>query len=404
MRHKEPVMQNDTTHVGLDAHKKDHQVAMFLPDSNTPVEWTVPNTKRDVQRMVRRAVKKAPGPVVFCYEAGGCGFTLKRWIESTAAAVTCVVVAPSLIPVKPGEHIKTNRRDARKLGELQRAGLLTEVQAPGEAEEAVRDLVRCRDAAREDLMRARHRLLKFLQRWGLVYTAGRNWTQKHTVWLRGLPFDDPALKLVFERYFTEVSHQEDRVAQLTREVEAVAQTEPYREPVRRLCCFRGIDTLTAMTLVAELHSFGRFVSPRELMSYLGVTPSEHSTGNSRRRGGITKAGNRRVRRILVEAAWHQAKLPVVSKTLRKRREGQPAWVIAVANRALTRLHSRYCHLVCRGKLPTKAAMAVARELAGFIWAVLYSKGEAPPQLPAVAAESDPSEQRTTAKEFFASAG
>jgi len=317
--------------------------------------------------MVRRIKKRAPGAIVFCYEAGVCGFALKRQIEKHG--VRCDVIAPSLTPRKPGQRVKTNRRDARKLAFLHRAGLLTVVSPPNEKQEAGRDLCRCRDDARDNLMRARHRLLKFLLRRGMVYRDGSHWTQKHFAWLRSLRFEERVDVQVFTYYLVEVEQQTQRLADLSRAVEALAEEEPYKEPVGWLRCFRGIDTIAGMTIVTELHGFGRFTAPRRLMGFLGLTPSEHSSMKTKK-GGITKTGNGHVRRMLIEVSWHYRHYPLVGPTLRKRREGQPEWVIAIADQAQQRLHRRYHHLVYRGKPPAEAVTAVARELVGFVWAVL----------------------------------
>jgi transposase len=355
---------------------------MLLPNSETPQEWTVVNTADTIQKMVHKICLKAPGPVVICYEAGVCGFALQRQIQTER--VVCRVIAPSMVPVKPGERIKTDRRDARKLVFYLRAGMLTEVHPPDEQAESARDLVRCREAAQADLLRSRHRLLKFLLRRGMRYCDGHHWTQKHFRWLSGLRFEQPIDGAVFNGYLSEILHRKDRVGELTAAIAALSAQAPYAKPVGWLRCFRGIDTVTAMTIVTELYSFERFVSPRQLMSYLGLVPSEHSSDNSRDKnrdkgkGGITKTGNRRVRRVLIEAAWHQRRRLGVSAVLKARRVGQPAWAIQLADHAMRRLHQRYWHLVDRrGKLPTVAATAVARELVGFIWAALYLQDQAP---------------------------
>jgi transposase len=355
----------------LDAHKKEHKVALLPPGSDVMEEWVVKNQVREIKRMVKRLRRRFSGPIIFCYEAGVCGFALQRQIISAADKVQCQVIAPSLVPVKPGERVKTDRRDARKLVQLFRAGLLTEVHPPDEEEEAVRDLCRCRQAAQEDLGRIRQQLLKFLLRRAFIYHEGSHWTEKHLRWLGGLKFEQVVDQEIFTSYLTEMDHRRDRVKVLDQSLAEVAQQEPYKEPVGRLRCFRGIDTVTALTIVAELHGFERFTSPRQLMSYLGLTPSEHSSGDQQRQGGITKAGNSRVRRLLTEASWHQRHRPTVSKALRQRRAGQPPWVIAIADRAQQRLHRRYLRLLHKGKPPGKAVIAVARELAGFIWSVLY---------------------------------
>jgi transposase len=284
-----------------------------------------------------------------------------------------MVAAPSLMPVKPGERIKTDRRDAWKLAEHLGAGILTAVCAPSESQEAVRDLCRCREDAREDLMRARHRLSKMLLRRGLVYRLGSNWTQAHRRWLLGLKWEQEAERVVFGDYLQAVELLEERLRGLDVALEAQAEEDPYREPVGWLRCFRGFDTVNAMAVVSELHDIVRFGSPRQLMAYLGLVPSEHSSGSSRRQGGITKSGNRHVRRVLVNAAWHYRHRPSVGTGLRNRRRGQPAPILALADRAQKRLNRRFLYLVLkRGKPSQKAVVAVARELVGFLWAALVA--------------------------------
>jgi transposase len=301
-----------------------------------------------------------------------------------AAGVGCQVVAPSLVPVRPGERIKTDRRDARKLAEMLRAGLLVEVHPPSEQEESLRDLCRCREDLKENLLRARHRLGKMLLRRGLVYREGGNWTCRHREWLQKLRFERDIDRFVFGEYLAGVEIQEARLFAVEQKLVEVSESEPWVERIGWLRCFRGIDTVTAMTIVAELHDFRRFHSPRQLMCYLGLVPREYSSGESQHRGGLTKAGNSHVRRVLVEAAWHYRHRPAVGVKLRQRRRGQPAAMIALADRAQQRLYGRYGRLVLgRGKPPTKAVAAMARELAGFVWAALYLY----PQQRAVEAEA-----------------
>jgi len=284
--------------------------------------------------------------------------------------VLCEVMAPALTPRRPGERIKTDRRDAAKLVRLFRAGELTPIHVPDEDEEAVRDLLRCREDVLEDVTRWRHRLVKFLFRHGRVYHGGTHWRQPHWTWLRALRFEVPALQRTFEATLFAVEQAQARLAELDREVEAIAQQDPYREPVGWLRCFRGIDTLSAMTLLAEIVDFQRFRRPRELMAYVGLVPSEHSSGGSHRRGAITKAGNTHARRILVEAAWQYRPHPTLGRTLPRRSDGQPGDVVAQAWRAQQRLHRRYRRLVSRGKRAPVAVVAIARELLGFIWAAM----------------------------------
>jgi len=351
----------------MDTHKKDHKIALHYPGDEQIVQFVVKNTAAEIKKMVKKIKKKASGQVEFCYKAGVCGFTLKRRIE--AQDCRCMVIAPSLTPIKPGDHIKTDRRDALKLLAMFKAGLLTEVHAPDTDQEAARELTRCRQTAQENLKRIRHQLLKLIVRHGYVYTDGNHWTQKHLSWLRGLEFDQTLLSNVFDSYFTEMQHCLQRLASLDREVETLAQSDRYKEVVGFLRCFHGIDTLTAMTIIAEIFDFGRFSSPRELMSYLGLAPSESSSGEKQKKGSITKAGNKRVRRLLVETAWHYRHRYNVSKALKQRRAGQPQWAIDIADRAHHRLGKRYWYLVNNGKMPCKATVAIARELSGFIWSV-----------------------------------
>lgn len=364
-------MEEGITFVALDAHKVENQAAMLLPGQIKPVEWDCVNEKTAVQRMVRKVQRQAPGEVCFCYEAGPCGYALLRWIQE--AGSSCVVVAPSLIPRKPGDRVKTNRRDARKLVELFRAGLLTTVHPPTEQDEAVRDLCRAREDAHQDLVRSRHRLSKLLLRHGWTWTGGKKaWSQGHRVWLRSLRFEHEAAQVVFDDYLLTIEQLEERLRCLEQRIEQVSQQAPYSEPVAALRCFRGIDTITAMGLVAELHDFMRFESARGLMAFLGLVPSEYSSGESEQRGAITKAGNSHARRLLIEAAWHYRHRPSVA-SLKRRRQGQPARVVALADKAMQRLHRRFNRLLAKGKPKPKVAVAVARELAGFVWAAMRIK-------------------------------
>jgi transposase len=356
-----------TTYVGIDAHKKDLFIAMLVGTSATPVTWTVPNEPNAVRRLVRKLEREAPGPVRACYEAGPCGYALQR--QMTTPRVSCQVIAPALVPRKPGERVKTNRRDARKLVELLRAGLLTEVRPPTPEEEAVRDLCRARDDAREDLQRCRHRLGKLLLRRGL-HARGRNWTRAHRQWIDSLTWAQEAERVVVEDYLLAIDHVEARLLELDARLTEIAQTEPYREPVAWLRCFRGIDTLTAILILAELHDFRRFQSPRALMAYLGLVPGEDSSGEKHRRGRITRTGNTLVRRLLVETAWHYQHGPRVGVALARRRKEQPGRVIAIADKAQQRLCRRFRKLAAEHKPAPKIAVAVARELAGFLWAAL----------------------------------
>jgi transposase len=356
-----------TTYVGIDAHKKDLFVAMLIGTQPTPLTWTVPNEPTAVRRLVRKLEREAPGAVRVFYEAGPCGYALQRQV--TTSRVTCEVIAPALIPRKPGERVKTNRRDARKLVELGRAGLLTAVQPPTPEEEAVRDLARARDDAREDLQRCRHRLGKLLLRRGRHF-SGRNWTRAHRQWIDGLTWTQAAERAVVDDYLLAIDHTEARLVELDARLAEIAEHEPYREAVGWLRCFRGIDTLTAMLILAELHDFRRFASAPALMAYLGLVPGENSSGEKHRRGRITRTGNALVRRLLVETAWHYQHRPSVGVALTRRRKGQPGRVIAIADKAQQRLCRRFRKLAAEHKPAPKIAVAIARELAGFLWAAL----------------------------------
>ncbi len=361
-------MKTSITYVAMDTHKKQHQVAWVHPDTGEIQQFTVANTPREIERMVKKLRPQAPGEIHVCYEAGICGFVLQRQFQKLGCVAK--VIAPSLVLRKPGDRVKTDRRDAKKLLAQFVAGQLTEVYAPSAAQEADRELTRCRESAQMDLKRARQRLNSLLVRHGYIYQEGNLWTGKHQQWLKTLSFDQPKLRTVFEEYSAEVEHGVQRVQSLDKQVEQLAQSEPYRAAVGALRCFRGIDTLTAITLLTEIFEFGRFDSPRALRAYWGVTPSEESSGERRRPGGITKTGNRRVRRILTETGWHYRHPPSVSQALKARRQDQPAWAVDLAERAAKRLHRRYRHLLERGKAAPVAVMAVVRELVGFLWALL----------------------------------
>jgi len=361
-------MDDYSTYIAMDTHKKQHAVAVLDRSTGEIRQFSVKNTARDIAKMVKTIARQAPARLKFCYEAGVCGFTLQRRIE--AMGHQCSVIAPSLVPVKPGDRIKTDRRDARKLLGHFAAGQLTEVYPPNAKQEAARELTRARNSAMENRKRICHQLLKLLTRHGYIYRAGNHWTQRHLQWLRAIEFDQPDLREVFEIYYVEWQHCTQRLDTLDKQLEQLAQRPEYREVVALLRCFKGINTLTAITLITEIFEFGRFDSPKALMSYLGLTPSEYSSGERRQPGSITKTGNSRVRRLLVESSWHYRHRPGIGKDLQSRRKGQPQWAIDIADRAMLRLHRRYRRLVERGKMPNKAVIAVAREFAGFIWAMM----------------------------------
>ncbi len=362
-------MDEPSTIVGLDVHRKTIAVCVLKPYTSEPWCVQIANQPARIRKLVERLKTEALGRIRCCYEAGPSGFALQRDLQRQG--IECSVIAPSLTPVRPGDHVKTDHRDARKLAELFRAGLLTEVHPPTEEQEAARDLCRCRDDARVDLTRARHRLTQFLLRHGRAFGDGqqRAWSQRHRTWLGSLKFS-PIEQIVFDDYLLNVEQREARRLALDRELETLAESDIYRERVGWLRCFFGIQTVTAMTVLTELHDIRRFPSPGPLMAYLGLVPSESSSGERQRRGGITCAGNRHVRRILIEAAWHHRHKPRVSRELALRRAGQPAAIVALADRAQRRLCQRYRRMEARNKHASKIVVAVARELAGFLWAAL----------------------------------
>ena len=361
-------MEKGTTYVGLDAHQASTNGAILLA-SGEVLEDRFATTTDGIRRWVRRLTRRYKGRIVCCYEAGPLGYALQRTLQSLG--VECIVIAPSLIPRKPGDRIKTDRRDARKLAELLAAGLLTEVHTPTPEQEAIRDLCRAREAVKGDQKRIQHRLSKFLLRRGLRWTTGRKmWTGAHRKWLRGQRLAHEADQITLEDHLLALEQNEGRLQRLDEQLAHWAGQAPYCETVGWLRCFRGIDTLTALSVVAEIHDWRRFASPRALMAYLGMVPSESSSGGKFQRGGLTKAGNSRVRRLLIEAAWHYRHRPSVGYRLAKRREGQPARVIALADRAQQRLHRRYVRLSARGKAHNQVVSAVGRELVGFLWAAM----------------------------------
>jgi transposase len=365
------VATNSITWVGMDAHKNSIKVAALVPGQDEPVAWSEVTTVDAIRRLARRLQRLSPaGEVRCCYEAGPTGYALQRQLR--AAGVSCTVIAPSLVPVKTGVRIKTDRRDARQLAEYLRNGELTEVHPPSETDEALRDLCRCRDSVRTDLLRSRHRLGKFLLRRHRIYRETKHsWGTRHLAWLEQLRFDDPMSQATFDSYFLALQQLDERLAQMDARLAEFGAQEPYRENVAALRCFKGIDTVTAVCLVAELHDFRRFHSPRHLAAYVGLVPSEDSSGEREHRGSITKTGNRHVRRLLVEASWHHRHRPALSAPLRARREGQPARVLAIADRAQERLSARYRRMSEHGKVHPKTIVAMARELCGYVWAALH---------------------------------
>lgn len=358
----------DTTFVGLDAHKDAISVAVVSEHGERPRSLgAIPHTPEAVSQLVRKL-----GPASrlnFCYEAGPCGYGLYR--QLTKLGAQCTVVAPSLIPVKPGDRVKTDRRDAEKLARLHSNGELTPVHVPDEKDEALRGLLRAREDSTEDLQRHRHRLGKFLLRLGVKPPKGvKAWTVKHRQWLDALNLEQPADEIVLREYIHAIDEAKSRIERLEREIETAAPKSRHWPVIKALQSLRGIALINAATIVLEGGGdLTRFGNPRQTMAYTGVCPTEDSSGGSRRRGAITKTGNAHLRRVVVEAAWHYRHKPLVSQNLRKRQEGLSEEVKAIAWKAQHRLNLRYRRLLGRGKPPQKVVVALGRELLGFIWAI-----------------------------------
>jgi transposase len=361
-------MAKARTLVGLDVHAS--KVVAAVLDTETG-ELRFSRLPGETERTVALCAGLVL-PVRAAYEAGPTGFGLARAL--TAVGVECVVAAPGKIPRAARDRVKTDRRDAEHLVRLLLAGKLEPVRVPTGEEEAMRDLVRAREDVRGDLMRARHRVSKMLLRHDQRFSAGqRAWSQGHRDWLAKVELPDPVARLVLADYLASVEAMVIRRDGLERRIAELIPSSPWSELVPRLRCLRGIDTLTAVGLCAEVGDFERFRRPGELMSYLGLVPSERSTGDKRRLGAITKSGSRHARRLLVEAAWHYLPRPSEGPTVAARRANQPDHVIQIALRAERRLHRLYQRLRARGKPGNVTTVAVARELACFLWAAAVAE-------------------------------
>lgn len=363
-------MSKNTRYVGLDVHKDTISVA--VAESGREGEVRFQGTIANNEAAIRKLVKKL-GPVEelrCCYEAGPCGYVL-YW-QLTALGVDCTVVAPSLIPERAGDRVKTDRRDAEKLARLHRSGELVGVWVPDPAHEALRDLVRLRESAVKSRLRVRHQLTKFLLRRGRSKPKEwTSWTRKHLEWIRQQKFEHASDEVIHADLLSEVEHADGRIARLEKSMDEAMERAPaeQRELVAALATLRGVARLTAVTLVVEVGSFSRFPTAGALMSYCGLVPSEHSTGGpgKARRGRITKTGNAHLRRVLGEASWHYAKRPRPSPKLARRQKDASPALLEISRKAEARLSSRFTRLTFQGKPRPKAAVAVARELLGFVW-------------------------------------
>ncbi len=357
-----------TKYVGMDVHKETIAVAIAKEGRGEPVYYgEIPNNAEAIRKLVKREASKGER-VSFCYEAGPCGYEVYRQLIDLGQR--CDVVAPSLIPRKSGDRVKTDRRDANTLTRLHRAGELTPVWVPDKEQEAMRDLTRAREDMKSMEGHAKQRLGAFLLRHGKRYPGRSKWTQAYFRWLEGIKFEMPAQQIVFQEYVDTVKQMKGRVASLEAEMRHAVEGWSLAPVVTGLMALRGVDIITAMTVIAELGDISRFDSPRQLMAHLGLVPSEHSSGGRRQRGGITKTGNGHARRVLIEASWCYRLPARKTAHFRRRAEKASETVQAIAWKAQKRLCKRYWYLINKGKRPVEACTAVARELSGFIWAIV----------------------------------
>ena len=366
-------------HIGIDVHKDSYSLCSYSFATKQSFGQTKIASKDSlVIKYVQRLQKEQPNSEVLCgYEAGPTGFGLYRELEKTGIA--CVLMAPTSLPKAPGNRVKTDRLDAQELAHHLAWGTYSAVHIPTSEDEAVKDYTRMRNARVLALKKAKQNLLSFLLRTGRTFTEGKSyWTLMHFSWLRKQEFVDPLAQETFNEYLQEVLDQQDKVDRYESQIEEIANREEYREKVSKLRCFRGIETHTALSLVAEIGDFSRFVTPEQFSSFLGLVPSEESSGQRERRGGITKAGNTRLRLLLIEGANSTLRSKVYgqkSKRLLARQRGNDPAVIAYADRANKRLHQVYSRLTSHGVHSNKATVAVARELSCFIWGMMNDRIE-----------------------------
>jgi transposase len=361
-------MKEYSTFIGMDVHKNSIEIAIAQRGRNGEVRsyGKIDGTLDALDKVVRKLVSKG-GPLHFVYEAGPCGYEIYRHL--TAKGYDCAVVAPSRIPKKSGDRIKNDRRDACMLARLDRAGELTPVYVPFAEDEALRDLTRAREDAKIDEKRSKQRLKSFLLRTGLRYTGKSSWSKAHMRWLSDIKMPHPSQQIVLQEYIDTITECSQRVQRLTEHIRQMLPKWRMFPVVEALQSLRGVSLIVSATTVAEIGDLTRFENPSELMSYLGLVPSEHSSGEKTRRGSITKSGNGHVRRVLVEAAWAYRLPARVSRVLLKRQEGLPRKVCEISWKAQVRLCSRYRKLWAKGKPKQVVVTAIARELCGFMWAI-----------------------------------
>jgi transposase len=360
--------ESTTLYVGMDVHKESIAVAYVARDHDAQVIYlgTIGTRQADIDQLIRQLHSKTKH-LVFVYEAGPCGYWLYRYLSKKG--YVCWVVAPSLIPKKAGDRVKTDRRDAVQLARLMRSGDLTPVYVPTVEDEAIRDLCRAREDAIADLKAAKFRLKAFLLRHDIRYTGQATWGPAHLRWLSEVVCPTPAQQIVFQEYVRAVTEHTERLQRLEQELQEQVKSWRLNPVVEALQALRGVQFTVAVTTVAELGDLTRFENPRQLMKYLGLIPSEYSTGERRRQGTITKAGNTHARRALVEGAWAYRYPAKVSRHIQLRLETQPKVIQDISWKAQVRLCKRYRRLIARGKHANQVVVAIARELVGFMWAI-----------------------------------
>ena len=367
-------MKAITLYIGLDVHKDSITIAIApsAPKGEIRVFGTITNDLQALEKALIRIRKAHPGAhLEVAYEAGPCGFGIARRLQQLK--VPCLVAAPSLIPKQPGSPFKTDQRDARAIARLLRAGELTGVYVPEPTDEAIRDLCRARTDAVDDLRRCRFRLKAFLLRHGYRYQGKANWSQPHMRYLRELVFPHPAMKTILEEYLQGIDAAHARVERIEASMLHLLETWRIKSAVQALMAFRGFQLVASMITVSELGDIHRFAHPRQLMTYLGLVPTESSSGPHQRLGPISRCGNGHQRWLLTECAEHYVLPPKISKELSRRQEGQPQAVRELSWKAQNRLHLRFSRRLARRLQRNKAKVALARELCGFIWALLRSQ-------------------------------
>jgi len=359
-------MKKFSTFIGMDVHKETISVAVVGEEGVPRYYGEIMNTPEAIAKLVKKVADKKDR-TAFCYEAGPCGYGIYRQLKGMG--YRCDVVAPSLIPKKAGDRVKTDRRDAVMLTRLYRAGELTAVWVPELEQEAIRDLTRAREDIKGMERHARQRLGGFLLRHDKKYSGKSKWTPGHFRWLEAVSFESPIQQIVFQEYVDMVKELQERVTSIEEEMRKAVDGWSLGRVVEALMALRGVNLVTAMMVVAEIGDMSRFESPRQLMAHLGLVPSEHSSGGSQKRGGITKTGNGHARRVLTESSWSYRLPARKTAHLQRKAEKTSEQVQAIAWKAQTRLCKRYWYLIHKGKLPVQACTAVARELLGFIWAI-----------------------------------